>query len=516
MILATVLLGPGSELTVGDAIRSVADAVDGFVLIDSGGGGQALRAAYEAASKQAHTAHYDWVGDYGAARQFALDEARRVGATYAVTLDPDERLVLPPDFRQKLSDNADAEVFLLRDRDEGYFKERVLRCSAPLQWIGRVCEFMAGMSQPQVKMGGHFFELPKDPDAHRRRWERGVVECQRMIDAGDDRYRWRRHMGSCLMGLDRREEALAQYRAAEALAVAPEEKAWIRYLIIEQLVIDENIEEAFPQASVALAEHAGFIPEFGWILGYCELKRGNWQNASRWAQLALHTPADRTRVSFRGSRVKPGCEALLAYLHAEGAQERMDGDFTAADFQHRKMYGPNYRRLGKALVELLGPDKHLDLGAGQGLLVEAMQGQGVASHGIELSASAKRSTVEHIRDNHMTYGWGMTEWHRVAPADLVSSVEVLEHLPESDADQAVATICGRSTRWVYFSAAAPGQAGKGHVNCQPKKYWRAKFEAHGFRFAEAETAALVAKIRDMQPCWWLPQNAMIFRKEGTP
>jgi hypothetical protein len=53
------------------------------------------------------------------------------------------------------------------------------------------------------------------------------------------------------------------------------------------------------------------------------------------------------------------------------------------------------------------------------------------------------------------------------------------------------------------------------VNCQPKKYWRAKFEANGFLFAEAETAALVGQIKDLQPCEWLPKNAMIFKREGA-
>ena len=131
--------------------------------------------------------------------------------------------------------------------------------------------------------------------------------------------------------------------------------------------------------------------------------------------------------------------------------------------------------------------------------------------GIEAEPSARETTAESVRDC-IVFGETFVGRPAEATFDLACCVEVLEHIPESEADRAVDSICAHSRRWVYFSAAAPGQPGKGHVNCQPKPYWRRKFEARGFRFAEGETAALVDKIRDLQPCQWLPQNAMIFER----
>ncbi len=437
--------------------------------------------------------------------------ARDLGADYVLTLDPDERLVFSEHWRAVIETNPTAEVFISRDKDDGYYKERVLKCKSDLAWEGPACEYMTGMTMPQVRIGIAFWELPKTPEQERRRWERGVRSMTAMIEKGDDRYRWRRHRGSCLMGLGRTEEAIADYRAALPLANTPEETAWMRYLLCEQSVLAEKFDEATEDAADALAAHAGFIPEFGWVLAYCELKRNNLQNASRWAQIASQLPEDRTRVGFRGKQAREGCRNILGYLHSV---ERRDGSFTAADFDRRKAMGPNYRRVAAALVGLFAPEKHVDLGAGQGLLVEAMRDAGVDCAGIELAKAAEQATREDIRQ-HIVFGVGSDGWNLAPPCELVSSVEVLEHIPEEQADQAVAAICGRSTRWVYFSAAAPGQPGKGHVNCQAKPYWRAKFEANGFRFAEAETAAFVAKIHDLQPCWWLPKNAMIFCKEGT-
>lgn len=513
-IFATVLLGPGTESSVPDAISSAASVLDGVVLIESGGGEPAVRAAALAAQvlgvRVLGSWPFLWTGDYGAARQFAFERARDLSADYALTLDPDERLVQTETLRAIVEAHPETEVFIARDRDHLYFKERILKCSADLHWQGRVCEFLYGMTRPQFKLQSAFWELPKDEAADRRRWERGVIECQRMIDQGDDRYRWRRHMATCLMGLGRREEARAEYERALLLAQNDEDVAWVQYLLIEQVVIDQEFDKALRLAAEALAKHAGYLPEFGWIIAYCELQAGNYQNASRWAQMALQWPDDKTRVSFRGRNARKGCQDILAFVHSP--RSTTEAPFELEDFHRRRAYGPNFRRLGKALVETLQPTSHLDLGAGAGLLVEAMVDAGCAcSFGVELAETAREATREDIRER-IAFGRGLDYWQEPAPSDLVSCVEVLEHLPPEQADEAIEAICSRARRWVYFSAAAPGQPGKGHVNCQPKAYWQDKFEARGFRLAEVETAAFVGKVRDLQPCFWLPRNAMIFER----
>lgn len=509
-ILATTLLGPGAELTAPEAIASARECIDGVVLIESGGGSIALDAARAAASGlEIHEACFLWLGDYGAARQFALEQARAAGATHALTLDPDERLLRTESLRALVANHPETEVFIARDRDALYFKERVLLCAADLTWQGRVCEFLLGMTRPQVRLRSEFWELPKDQAGFRRRWERGVVECEAMIAAGDDRYRWRRHMGSCLMGLGRRAEARTEYERALELAQNDEEQAWVKYLLIEQVVLDQEYDKALHLAAESLAKHAGYLPEFGWILAYCELQAGNYQNASRWAQMALQWPDDRTRVSFRGTNARKGCQDILAFIHSP--RDAAEAPYEMEDFRRRKAYLPNFKRLGRALIETLQPKSHLDLGAGAGLLVEAMADAGCETLGVELAETAREATREDVRPK-IAFGRGLEAWADFASVDLVSCIEVLEHLPPEQADPAVDAICGRAERWVYFSAAAPGQPGKGHVNCREKGYWREKFEARGFRLAEKETAAFVERVRDLQPCWWLPRNAMIFER----
>ncbi len=321
-IVATVLLGPGAEKSVGEAIASVKAHVDGFLLIESGGGQTAVDAATRAALPALIEGIecYRWADDYGAARQFALGAARSTGADYALTLDPDERLDLSPGFRLLLTDNPEADVWILPDRDTGYFKERIIRTTAKAFWHGKVCEFLDGRDVAGARLPGHFWELPKDDAAERRRYERGITACTEMIESGDDCYRWRRHRGSCFMGLGNQPAALADYQAALPLALNSHETAWMRYLICEQLVLVGRTDEARELAARGLADHAGFVPEFGWILAYTDQQK-NPQNASRWAQLVLVTPPDRTRIGFRGQNCKRGARELLQSLHGAQPEE---------------------------------------------------------------------------------------------------------------------------------------------------------------------------------------------------
>ncbi len=304
-VLATVLLGPGSEASIKDALWSVSAAVDGLILIDSGGGDIALNSAIAIAAETDlpwTMREYAWCGNYGAARQAALDWARHIegGCDYALTLDPDERVQLPADYRSKLAARSDIVTWMVRDRDEGYCKERLIRCAGEHSWVGRVCENVRGdgpnQSVASAVIDGTFWELPKDEATLDRRHTRGVIECRRMIDEGDDRFKWWRHMGSCLVGLKRHEEALEAFEEAIKRPHSPEEGAWCRYLTCEMLVLAGRLDEARELAATGLADHAGFIPEFGWILCYTSFKADDHQNAARWAQLVVDCPRDRTRV----------------------------------------------------------------------------------------------------------------------------------------------------------------------------------------------------------------------------
>jgi SAM-dependent methyltransferase len=63
--------------------------------------------------------------------------------------------------------------------------------------------------------------------------------------------------------------------------------------------------------------------------------------------------------------------------------------------------------------------------------------------------------------------------------DLVLCLEVAEHLDQSAAATLIETLCAHSDL-IFFSAAAPGQHGEHHVNCQWPTYWQDLFNARGY------------------------------------
>ena len=94
--------------------------------------------------------------------------------------------------------------------------------------------------------------------------------------------------------------------------------------------------------------------------------------------------------------------------------------------------------------------------------------------------------------------------------DLVQSLEVAEHLPETKAAQFVETLC-RHGDLVLFSAAVPGQGGEQHLNEQPLAYWRARFAANRF-VALDYLRPRIAADREIQ--WWYRYNTLLYVRDA--
>ena len=92
--------------------------------------------------------------------------------------------------------------------------------------------------------------------------------------------------------------------------------------------------------------------------------------------------------------------------------------------------------------------------------------------------------------------------------DLVESLEVAEHLPESAASAFIESLV-RHGDVVLFSAAAIGQGGHDHINEQPYEYWRDKFVAHDYVLIDYLRAA-IKDNRAVEP--WYRYNTLVFVK----
>lgn len=132
------------------------------------------------------------------------------------------------------------------------------------------------------------------------------------------------------------------------------------------------------------------------------------------------------------------------------------------------------------VFDLIKPQSMLDVGCGLGtwLTVGDKLGAndylGVEGHVIssdELVIPSEKLLLHDLR-NHFDLG---------RQFDLVISLEVAEHLPESAAETFVASLV-RHGEAILFSAAIPNQGGQNHLNEQWPKYWMEHFSKHGYVF----------------------------------
>ena len=91
-------------------------------------------------------------------------------------------------------------------------------------------------------------------------------------------------------------------------------------------------------------------------------------------------------------------------------------------------------------------------------------------------------------------------------ADLVLSLEVAEHLPESAADTFVETLT-RLGRVILFSAAIPFQGGSNHLNERWPDYWSEKFFRRGYLAVDCLRQRLWQN-KTIQTCY--AQNSFFF------
>lgn len=153
------------------------------------------------------------------------------------------------------------------------------------------------------------------------------------------------------------------------------------------------------------------------------------------------------------------------------------------------------------VCEILQPESVLDLGCGLGEWLDAFPVEDKL--GVDIAVEVPSVAHYHIAHD-LTTPLDLGRSY-----DLVISLETAEHLPESAADTLVTSIV-RHAGSVLFSAAVPGQEGKGHINCQPHDYWHAKFRAHGYAPHDLIRPRIA---RDSRVSPWYRDNIFVYLRD---
>jgi O-antigen biosynthesis protein len=163
-----------------------------------------------------------------------------------------------------------------------------------------------------------------------------------------------------------------------------------------------------------------------------------------------------------------------------------DGELFDAEYYRTGFGGPAYERskhwleffsgIAGQIIRSLRPQNVFDAGCGWGFLVESFWDRGIEAWGVDISEYG----ISHVRPD-------MVPYCRVASLaepldrryDLITCIEVLEHMLPEEVDLAIANLC-QATDQILFSSTPRDFDEPTHRSVRPVMAWLRAFQKQGF------------------------------------
>lgn len=174
--------------------------------------------------------------------------------------------------------------------------------------------------------------------------------------------------------------------------------------------------------------------------------------------------------------------------NAERASELFDAEYYRAGCgpipyeRNQTCWRDLFGSIAQELIRSLRPRRVLDAGCALGFLVEAFWDRGVEAYGFDVSRYAISQVRRDLQSFCYLYSLGEgipPELRELGKFDLVTCIEVLEHMPEPDARSAVRHLTD-VTDTILFSSSPSDLEEKTHFNVKPLMYWLQLFQEHHF------------------------------------
>lgn len=146
----------------------------------------------------------------------------------------------------------------------------------------------------------------------------------------------------------------------------------------------------------------------------------------------------------------------------------------------------------------------VDVGGGDGGWLRVFQQHGVAD--VRLFDSPDVEPHLQIEKQFFSPMDFKTTLPGIVRYDLALCLEFIEHIPD-DRGRALVEWLTRASDKIVFSAAIPGQGGKGHINERAPGYWTRLFSEYGFLRVDAVRPAI---LHDLAIPWWYRQNLVMY------
>jgi hypothetical protein len=147
-------------------------------------------------------------------------------------------------------------------------------------------------------------------------------------------------------------------------------------------------------------------------------------------------------------------------------------------------------------------------------LVEALRALGVESYGLDGASSAPEYWPADKR--HYYFRADLNGEVILPRTDLVTCLEVAEHLPPSQGERLINLLTSQSPNWICFTSAPPGASrDPSHRNEKPYSYWYQCFHKNKYHFDATLSAMMRVSLRrtGRVPFWYI-RNFMMFGRPG--
>lgn len=289
-LVSTTLTG-SNENDIEDALKSVVNHVDECIVIDTGVKDKTLDVAKEIAGDKLKVFEYEWDNNFSNVRNFSLKMAEEAGATHALTLDTDERLIIHKDLIAGVEYSLDTDVFLAYTDSGSYAKERIIRLPLKLgsKWSGPTHECFTGprlmkkLLRPELLV---FSELDKNSSQSNHKFTRDVEILEKYIkEVNNKDSRWFFYLGESYRNLGKFSESMTAYRNCIRLSDWDEERGWSCYCIALCYTKMKKYDDAVEACMKGMVHYPG-MAEFIWLAGWNRYQQQKYRDAIFFAEIA--------------------------------------------------------------------------------------------------------------------------------------------------------------------------------------------------------------------------------------
>lgn len=150
------------------------------------------------------------------------------------------------------------------------------------------------------------------------------------------------------------------------------------------------------------------------------------------------------------------------------------------NYMDENLWRPFFESVAEQIIKIWNPRKVLDAGCAKGYLVEALRDKGVDAYGIDISEYA----INHVREDLKPFCCVQSVTESLPSTfpeeyDLITCIEVLEHLYPETAVKAIENLCSYTNR-IVFSSTPEDIEDQTHVNVQLPEYWARIYAENSF------------------------------------